>query len=171
VVGVGRLGRVVAGYFQALGMDVVGYDPRPDFPRDAAPRVESLAELLAQSDVVSLHVAYDASTRQLIGRKELAAMKPGAVLVNTSRGGVVDEQALVEALESGQLGGAALDVLDGEPNIAADHPLLAYARTHDNLLITPHVGGSTFESFEKTEVFLARRVIAALQSSPPAVVA
>ena len=107
-------------------MDVIGYDPRPDFPADAARRVESLTELLGQAEVVSLHVAYDESTRHLIGRKELAAMKPAAVLINTSRGGVIDEQALLAALDSGRLAGAALDVLDGEPNVA-NHPLVAYA--------------------------------------------
>jgi D-3-phosphoglycerate dehydrogenase len=168
VIGLGRLGRIVAGYFRAFGMNVVGYDPRPDFPREAVRRVESLNELLSQADVVSLHVNYDATTRHLIGRKELAAMKPQAVLVNTSRGGVVDEQALVEALESGRLGGAALDVLDGEPKVAPDHPLVALARTRDNLLIVPHIGGNTVESFEKTEIFLAGRVLDALAALEPA---
>jgi D-3-phosphoglycerate dehydrogenase len=165
LVGVGRLGRIVAGYFRAFGMDVVGYDPRPDFPHEAARRVDSLAELLAQSDVVSLHVAYDASTRHLIGRSELAAMKAEAVLINTSRGGVVDEQALIEVLKSGKIAGAALDVLDGEPHVQPDHPLLAYAREHDNLLIVPHIGGNTLESFAKTELFLAGKVVEALRSA------
>jgi D-3-phosphoglycerate dehydrogenase / 2-oxoglutarate reductase len=167
LVGVGRLGRIVASYFRAIGMDVAGYDPRPDFPHDAARRVASLVDLLAQSDVVSVHVSYDASTRHLIGRQELAAIKPGAVLINTSRGGLVDEQALLEALQLGSLAGAALDVLDGEPHITADHPLVVYARGCDRLLIVPHIGGNTLESFEKTECFLARRVIEALSSLVP----
>jgi D-3-phosphoglycerate dehydrogenase len=168
IVGMGRLGRIVAGYFRAFGMDVVGYDPRPDFPRDAARRASSLGELLGQADVVSLHVAYDPSTRHLIGAGELAAMKPGALLVNTSRGGVIDEQALAQALESGTLGGAALDVLDGEPNITGEHPLVRLSQTRDNLLIVPHIGGNTVESFEKTEVFLAGRVLEALAALEPA---
>jgi phosphoglycerate dehydrogenase-like enzyme len=121
-----------------------------------------LDDLLAVADVVSLHVKYDAGTRHLIGRSQLAAMKPGAVLVNTSRGGVVNDAALLEALEAGRLAGAALDVLDGEPAIGADHPLVAYARRHENLLVVPHIGGNTWESFEKTEVFLAGRVVDAL---------
>lgn len=166
LVGVGRLGRIVAGYFRAFGMDVVGYDPRPDFPREAARRVDTLGELMTQSDVVSVHVNYDTATRHLIGRKELAAMRPQAVLVNTSRGGVVDEEALAEAIETGAIGGAALDVLDGEPE-TADHPLVKLSRKTDRVLIVPHVGGNTAESFEKTEIFLAGRVLEALAARKP----
>jgi D-3-phosphoglycerate dehydrogenase / 2-oxoglutarate reductase len=166
LVGVGRLGSIVAGYFEALGMNVLGYDPRPDFPAAVARRVEWLPDLLKQSDVVSLHVAYHPATRHLIGREELAAMKPEGVLINTSRGGVIDEGALFDALSEGRIAGAALDVLDGEPHIRPDHPLLTYSRQHDNLLIVPHIGGNTVESFAKTEMFLAQKVVAALQAAP-----
>ncbi len=159
IVGMGRLGRIVSEYLRAFGMNVVGYDPRPDFPTETARRVRSLFELLEQSDVVSIHVKYDDTTRHLFRHQHFQRMKPGAVLVNTSRGGIVDDQALLDALESGHLGGAALDVLDGEPRIARDHPLVTYAREHDNLLIVPHIGGNTVESFEKTESFLALRVM------------
>jgi D-3-phosphoglycerate dehydrogenase len=164
IVGLGRLGRLVAGYLRGFGMHVIGYDPRADFPHDLATRVESLAGLAAQADLVSLHVTYDATTRHLVDSDVLHAMKPGAFLINTSRGGVLDEQALLDALRSGRLAGAALDVLDGEPFITAAHPLVAYAREHDNLLIVPHIGGSTVESFAKTEVFLAGKVVMALKS-------
>jgi D-3-phosphoglycerate dehydrogenase len=95
-------------------------------------------------------------------------MKPSALLINTSRGGVVDEAALLRALESKSLAGVALDVLDGEPNIDKAHPVVAAVATRqfgDRLLVVPHIGGNTFESFEKTEVFLAGRVIDALSSS------
>ena len=163
VVGVGRLGQIVAGYFRAFGMNVIGYDPRPDFPRDAARQMGTLDELLHESDVVSLHVTYNDQTRHLIGREALAAMKPGAVLVNTSRGGIVDEAALLAAMESGHLAGAALDVVEGEPKVGRDHPLVSYARGHDNLLIVPHIGGNTAESFAKTEIFLAGKVVEALR--------
>jgi len=159
LIGVGRLGTLVAGYFRAFGMRVIGYDPRPDFPSQVAQRVDSVAALMSESDIVSLHVAYDDSTRHLIGRPELERMKPSAVLINTSRGGIVDDRALLSALEQGRLAGAALDVLDGEPQIRADHPLIQYAREHDNLLIVPHIGGNTVESFAKTEVFLAHKVV------------
>lgn len=163
IVGMGRLGTLVAGYLRAFGMTVVGYDPREDFPVEAAERSVSLDELLGRSDLVVLLARYDESTRHLIGARQFAAMRAGAVLVNTSRGGIVDEQALLTALESGHLAGAALDVLDGEPGIAAEHPVVAYARAHDNVLIVPHIGGNTRESFAKTEAFVARKVVEALK--------
>ena len=165
IVGVGRLGTIVAGYFRALGARVLGYDPRPDFPHDAVERVLSLPELLASCDVVCLMVKYDDSTRHLLGTQEFAGMKPGAILVNTSRGGVVDESAMLAALESGRLAGAALDVLDDEPHITLQHRVVQYARQHANVLLVPHIGGNTFESFEKTETFLAKKLIAELEAS------
>lgn len=167
IVGMGRLGTQVAHVLAAFGMRVLGYDPRPDFPEGLGERCGTLEELLARSDVVSLHVPYGPQTRRLIGRSELQAMKSTAVLVNTSRGGVIDEAALLEALSSGRLGGAALDVLEGEPAIDATHPVIRALASHDNLLVVPHLGGCTAESLDKTEVFLAERLVAAL----PALVA
>jgi D-3-phosphoglycerate dehydrogenase / 2-oxoglutarate reductase len=168
IVGMGRLGTLVAGSFKAFGTRVIGYDPRDDYPTKAAERMAQLDDLLAQSDIVVLLVKYEETTRGLIGRAGFGKMKPGAVLINTSRGGVVDEPALLEALNSGRLAGAALDVLDGEPAIGPDHPVVSYAREHDNVILTPHIGGNTIESFEKTEVFLAHKVVAALAGSAAA---
>jgi D-3-phosphoglycerate dehydrogenase / 2-oxoglutarate reductase len=162
IVGVGRLGSLAAGLFKAFGCDVLGYDPRPDFPDAVARRVSSLDELLGASDIVSIHVDYNSSTKGLIGAHELARMRPGAFLVNTARGGVLDEQALLQALKSGRLGGAALDVLDSEPDVSPDNPLIAFTRQSPRLLIVPHIGGNTAESFAKTEVFLARKIVQAL---------
>lgn len=158
IVGLGRLGTIVAGYLKAFGMSVLGYDPRPDFPSAAAEQMPSLPALLERSDVVTLHVNYHPGTRHLLNREALRTVKPGAILINTSRGGVVDETALLESLENGRLAGAALDVVEGEPAVGASHPLVAYARAHENLLLTPHIGGNTRESFEKTELFLAEKV-------------
>lgn len=166
IVGVGRLGTITAGYFRALGATVLGYDPRPDFPHEAARRIDRLPDLLRESDIVCVMVRYDESTRRLFGPAEFAAMKPGAVLVNTSRGGVVDERAMLASLESGRLAGAALDVLDGEPQITREHSVVAYARTHGNVLIVPHIGGNTLESLQKAETFLAGKVVDALQAVP-----
>lgn len=157
IVGFGRLGRIVAGYLSALGARVVATDPRG--VDDSAIEAMSLRDLLACSDVVTIHASLSDSTRGLIGRHELATMKPGALLINTSRGEIVDDAALLELLASGHLGGAALDVLRGEnAGGVAELPLVAYARTHAELLITPHIGGCTYESMEATEVFIAARI-------------
>jgi D-3-phosphoglycerate dehydrogenase len=158
LVGIGRLGSIVAGYCRSFGMEVQGYDPRPDFPEELARRCASLAELMSTSDVISLHVAYHAGTRHLIDADHLRRARRSAVLINTSRGGVIDDAALLAALLEGRLSGAALDVVDGEPDVGAEHPLVRYARTHDNLILTPHLGGNTVESVAKTEAFIADKV-------------
>ncbi len=169
VVGMGRLGTIMAESLKALGMTTLGYDIREDFPHHVAERVGDLCEMLARCDVVSLHVKLNPDTTGMIGARELAAMKPNAVLVNTARGGVVDETALLAALREKQIAGAALDTLCGEPMIDERHPLVQYAQSHDNLLIVPHIGGHTAESFEKTELFMAEKLKrAALAGSAPA---
>ncbi len=158
IIGLGRLGSITADYCRALGMRVIGYDPSPT--ADAVvERKTTLDAVLKEADVLSLHVSYGPSTHHLIGARELSQLKPTSVLINTSRGAVVDSAALLSALQTGKLSGAALDVIEGEPHIDASHPLIAYARTHDNLIIVPHIGGNTTESFEKTEVFLAEKVV------------
>ena len=134
VVGLGRIGRRVAQIVRGLGMRVVAFDPFLD-PAAALPAgvelLPTLHALLSTSDVVSLHLPLSAETRQLLDRKRLAQMKPGAILVNAARGGLVDEQALIEALDSGHLWGAGLDVFDPEPP-PPDHPLVRHAarRSH-----------------------------------------
>lgn len=163
IVGVGRLGTLVAGYLRAFGMRILGTDPDATIADGVLDERCDLPSLLRRSDVVSLHVPYDATTHHLIGERELAAMAPHAVLINTSRGGVVDEASLDRALRSGALAGAALDVLDGEPDIGPDHPLVRLAERDPRLLLTPHVGGNTPESFDRTEHFIATKVVAALK--------
>jgi len=131
LVGVGRLGSIVGSYLQAFGMRVVGWDKRADFP-DSIEQVQGLPELLGQADLISVHLSLDASTTGLLGHHALVMAKSGAWLINTARGGIVDEPALLEALDSGHLAGAALDVLCGEPGIDANNPMVRYAQTHDN---------------------------------------
>ena len=158
VIGYGRLGRMVARYGRAFNMTVRFYDPYVENADGLAEMVETLDALVAVSDVVSLHVPANESTRQLLSRDLLGKFKHGSWLVNTARGELIDEQALLDALESGRIAGAALDVLDGEfvPGFdVSRHPLTKYARTHDNLLLTPHIGGSTRDAWGETE----RRVI------------
>jgi phosphoglycerate dehydrogenase-like enzyme len=137
LIGYGRISRRVGAVAAALGMNVVAADPYID-PTSADVNVVSFDELLAQSDVVSLHAPATDATRGMIDAKALAAMRPGAILVNTARGVLVDHTALVAALESGHLGGAGLDVTDPEP-LPLDHPLLA----RDDVVVTPHIASSS----------------------------
>lgn len=140
LVGCGRLGQWMARYAAAFGMDVVGYDPHIDPWPAGIERASSLTAMAARADVLSVHVHLSDATRGLVSAEVFAALKPGAIFLNTSRGAIADEAALLGALESGRLGAAGVDVLEGEPDIDR-HPLVAYARRHDNLLITPHCGG------------------------------
>lgn len=154
VIGYGRIGAMVANYAAAFGMDVVAYDEAPE---KIAPPAEpvSFDELLRDADVVSLHVTASPENRHLIGRQAIARLKRGAVLINTARGSVVAEAALAEALESGQLFGVAVDVLEGEEHAGSpSSPLLASARAGRNVLITPHIGGATREFIAGTETAL-----------------
>jgi D-3-phosphoglycerate dehydrogenase len=162
VVGYGRLGRIVARYLRAFDTRVVTSDPNVDAASVASEvALVPLSQLLQKSDVVTLHVSLCGETRGFFGREQFAAMKTGAWFINTSRGELVDESALLGALRSGQLGGAALDVLCEEhSNGTGNNPLVDFAREHDNLIITPHIGGCTAESMEKTELFLAKKLSA-----------
>ncbi len=160
IVGYGRLGRMVARYGLAFGMPVYVSDPSK--PTDTDVTYASLHELLSQSDVVSLHVPLSPSTEGMIGEAELGRMRPGAWLINTSRGVIIDEAALLRHLASNRLGGAALDVMAEESGHdskwVADSPLIKYARDNRNLLITPHVGGATHDSMRRTEDFMAHKL-------------
>jgi D-3-phosphoglycerate dehydrogenase len=160
IVGCGRLGSLVARYGAAFGMRVLAYDPHVARLPDGAVRCATLEELLRASDAVSVHVHLTDATRGMIGRRELGWLRPGAWLVNTARAPIVDEAALLDALEAGRLAGAAVDVLEAEhPTQIAGHPLVAYARTHDNLVITPNIGGATWEAVEKADRFVVEQFL------------
>lgn len=156
IVGLGGIGRRLAVLARAFGMTVIAYDTYFDEAFAASHEVSrcSLADLLATSDFVSLHTALTPETRHLIDAAALAMMKPTAILVNTARGGIVDEGALAEALHGGTIGGAALDVLETEPP-AADHPL----RTAPGCVITPHIAGATFQARARSGALAASQVI------------
>lgn len=143
LVGVGRVGADVARRAAAFGMSIVAYDPF--LPEEASRRMgvtlKPLDEVLREADVISLHVPLTDTTAGMIGPGELDLVKPGAVLVNAARGGVVDEDALLERLQDGRLGGAALDVFADEP-LPSDHPF----RRLENVVLTPHLGASTMEA-------------------------
>ncbi len=161
LVGFGSIGQLTATLARALGMQVIAHDavtPAAD-PAYARLGVRSvgLDELVATADVVSLHVPLVEGTRGLFDARRIEAMKRGAVLVNTSRGGIVDEQAVAAALKAGTLGGAALDVFDAEPLPASPH----FADC-PNLILTPHVAGVTAEANERVSFLIADRVLEAL---------
>jgi D-3-phosphoglycerate dehydrogenase len=149
LVGFGAVAQLVAGYLQAFGSRVIAFDPY--FRGDSGPvTLVDLTTLLRESDVISVHARLTAESRHLIGAKELAMMKPGAVLVNTARSGLIDEAALVRALQERSIMGAALDVFDEEP-LPADHPLVGL----DNVTIVPHLAGSTIDAFRNSPKMLA----------------
>jgi D-3-phosphoglycerate dehydrogenase len=159
VIGLGRIGARVGRIATAFGMQVAAYDPFLTIQRAEELGVESLAleELLQVADVVTLHLPLTDDTRHMMNRDRLAMMKPGAVLINAARGGLIDHHALVEAVESGALAGAALDVFDPEP-LAADSPL----RGSDRILLTPHLAASTSEAQDRVATEICRYVRDAL---------
>jgi phosphoglycerate dehydrogenase-like enzyme len=144
VIGLGNLGRQMASYGTVLGMKVLAWSQNLSNEAAAASGAQrvGLDVLLAESDVISIHLKLSDRTRGLLGARELALMKPNAYLVNTARGPIVDETALVEALAGRRIGGAALDVFDQEP-MSSDHPLLAL----ENVVLAPHVGYVTVENY------------------------
>jgi D-3-phosphoglycerate dehydrogenase len=155
VIGLGNIGRIVAQRARGLGMKVVAYDPF--LSADAAAKLEvellDLDSLLARSDALSVHVPRTADTAGLLGRAAFAKARPGVLVVNAARGGIVDEDALLEALESGAVGGAALDVFEEEPP-PKDHPLVA----HPRVICTPHLGASTEQAQVNVSIAVAEQV-------------
>jgi (S)-sulfolactate dehydrogenase len=164
LIGFGSIGRITAAKAVALGMRVVAHDPlvAPDDAAWSRLRTAPLAleALLAESDVVSLHIPLLPETRGLLDARRLALMKRDAIVINTARGGIVEEEALARMLREGKLGGAALDVFDNEP-LAAGSPLVGAPR----LLLTPHIAGVTLESNERVSALIAERVAEFLAAS------
>ncbi|WP_121631918.1 hydroxyacid dehydrogenase [Tropicibacter alexandrii] len=155
IAGFGRIGRHVAQMMAGFGMDIRAYDPwlsRHGWPDGPVAAMDDLAEALAWADVVS--ISAPKGERPLIGAPELAMMKPGAILVNTARGGIVDETALADALRSGHLGAAGLDVFEQEPP-APDHPLLQF----DQLILSPHIAGVTEGAAERMAIGSAQNIL------------
>jgi D-3-phosphoglycerate dehydrogenase len=171
LIGFGRLGRMMARFGLAFRMRVLACDPAPGVVVPADVERAPLERLLAESDAISVHASLTEASRGIIDASAFARMKPGVLFINTARGELVDEAALLAALHSGRVGAAAVDVLAGEPfagpEIPPAHPLAAFARAHpDRLLLTPHIGGATFESMAATEVFMAERLRSWLDLAP-----
>jgi D-3-phosphoglycerate dehydrogenase / 2-oxoglutarate reductase len=159
VVGLGRIGVLFAQRMAAFGTRLIAYDPyiQPARAAQLGVRLVGLDELLRESDFISVHLPRTPETLGLIGERELATVKPGVRIVNAARGGLIDEQALAEALATGRVGGAGLDVFVTEP--ATSSPLFAF----DNVVVTPHLGASTVEAQDKAGLSVARSVKLALQ--------
>ena len=170
VLGFGRLGSMVAKMARSFGMKIVACDPY--VPKSAMARAGAVKvstdELFRKSDAVTVHVLLTDKTRALVKRRHFKLMKPSAYFINTARGELVDEKALLEALEKKRIAGAALDVLsneDPEGRHVRRHPLVRYAKRHQNLIIVPHLGGATFESMAKTEEFIAEKIVQVLRAA------
>ncbi|MGE5481850.1 MAG: phosphoglycerate dehydrogenase [Bacteroidota bacterium] len=163
IVGFGRIGQLVARKLRGFDPVLLAYDPYPNEQAlaELGTRLVGLDELLSASDIVSLHLPLTEETAGLLGRERLALLKPGALLVNTARAGVVEPEALAEALASGRLGAVAVDVFAAEPSDPAD-PLLHSDRT----VCTPHIASYTYEAMEATSVQAARNIVDLLEGRP-----
>jgi len=158
IIGTGRIGAAVGYRAKAFLMNILACDPTQNVElvqRTGAKYVD-MGELLRQSDFVTLHVALTEQTKHMIGRRELGLIKPTAVLINTSRGGVIDESALVEALQQGKIAGACLDVYENEPPVGSSLLKL------QNVVLTPHIGASTVEAQRDAAIIVARKIKEAL---------
>ncbi len=164
VIGLGATGRALSALASALGMRVVGYDPVLDpgtpLPKGVDARATSLVELVTSADVVSLHLPLTPDTERMVDAGFLADMKSGSYLINVSRGGLIDEDALADSLESGRLGGAGLDVRASEP------PTIGRLEACDRVVLSPHVAGLTNESQEAISAALASDIAAVLDGIP-----
>lgn len=162
IIGFGRIGQAVARRAAGFGMRILYNDPSRDLPAEKATGAQfaSLDELLGQSDFISLHTYLSPGTYHLIGAPQLSRVKPNAILINTARGGIVDPQALEDALRSGRLAGAALDVTEPEP-IPQDSPLLQMP----NVIITPHIASASKQTRQKMAFIAVDNLLAALQGS------
>ncbi len=165
VLGYGRLGRFVAEYGQAFRMPILICDHKSQGDLPPGVKQVEFEDLLRRSDVVSIHVHLTEENRNLFDRRALQMMKPGAVLINTSRGAIIDEGALLDSLREGPLAGAGVDVICGEDREdMGNHPLVRYARSHDNLVISPHIGGVTFEPVALVSGRMAERIVAFMET-------
>jgi phosphoglycerate dehydrogenase-like enzyme len=163
LIGCGRIARRVGAMAAGIGMRVVAFDPYLDAMPDGIDRAEALDDVLASADVVSVHVPLTAESRGMFDRARFAAMRPGAVFINTARGGLVDQEALLAALDEGRLAGAGLDVTTPEP-LPVDHPLLG----RDDVVVTPHVASATADGKVRILEAAVEQALTALRGERPA---
>lgn len=157
LIGVGRIGTWMSRYARGFGLSVQAYDPFVDEMPEGVKKV-SMDELLETSDFLSIHVNFTPETKGLVTREMIKKIKPGTIFINTSRGDLIDEEAMVEELESGRIRAYGTDVLIGEPDIQSN-PVWQYGQNHNNVIITPHIGGFCPESVDITVRFAAERIL------------
>ncbi len=162
IIGLGNVGSEVARRAQGLQMHIIAYDPfvSTDYAHNLGAELTSVEELLQKSDFITLHIPLTSSTKEMIGAKQLATIKPNAYIINCARGGLIDEEALVQAIEEGRVAGAAIDVFPHEP--ATDSVLFR----SDKIIVTPHLGASTIEAQAGVAVDIAEQIIAVLKGQP-----
>ncbi|GAA4975986.1 NAD(P)-dependent oxidoreductase [Algibacter aquimarinus] len=158
ILGLGRLGEIVAKYADAFGMEVYYFDIMEKKTNDNFIRCNSIKDLCSKIDILSIHLPYNDDTHFIINREVLDCLNNKVYIVNTSRGGLVNEGDLLEKLNKKEIAGYATDVLFGEPD-TKNHLLTLYAASNENVIITPHIGGYTYESVDKTELFIAKKLV------------
>ncbi len=168
IIGLGNIGRKVAEKISGFKVKLFAYDPYVDKKIAQQINVElvDLETLLKESDIVTIHAALTRETKHMIGENELKLMKKTAFIINTARGAIIDEKALIKALKEGWIAGAALDVFEEEPP-NPDNPLLKM----DNVLVTPHFASCTFEAYQREAIMAAEEVLRVLKGEPPKFIA
>lgn len=162
ILGYGRLGEIFSRFAKGFGMEVIAFDPCKTISDDWVEQVD-FGELLSRSEIITIHVHLTDETEKMINREVFNKMRDGVYLVNTSRGGLIDEAALIEALETGKVACAGLDVLANElDGDTPNDPLVKYAKSHENLIISPHVGGCSYDAQEKAYKHVAEKLTTAL---------
>ncbi len=158
IIGLGRLGKIVSDLYSSFGCKVIGFDNKniQDYKYD---KVSTIDELVSKADIISIHVDLNETSLNLIDKKLFKKMKPTALIINTSRAAVMNSSDLIFSLENKVISGAAVDVIDNELNFGSDDLFYKAYNNHENLVITPHIGGNTFESFKKTEQFVFNKLI------------
>jgi len=162
IIGFGRVGKILSQYAFAFGMKVIIYDSEIIKENEFKVQQVSLDQVLSKSNVISLNLPLDGSTKGYINEKHFLKMEQSPWFINTARGGIVDEDALLKALNMGHIRGAALDVLSNEVSFVekkAENPLIQYMNSNENLIITPHISGTTDESMRKTALFIENKIL------------
>lgn len=158
ILGLGRLGEIVANYANAFGMEVYYFDIKSKQENNNFICCQSIEDLCSKVDILSIHLPYNTSTHFIIDKYLLSKMSNNIYIINTSRGGLINEKDLLEKLNTNEIAGYATDVLYGEPDIK-NNLLVEYAANNDNIIITPHIGGNTIESIAKTEYFIVKKLV------------